>query len=117
MGDRVVLVRPGWGPLRDGYSLPVVQVHPERALVLLQSPPEQPGLAVWSFHLLPDGPCRTRLLSRSRTHVRTGAAGAAQRVVDELARPVTVAMTHRMLTGIAGRAEHTARPHAGVAIG
>ncbi|MFZ5869245.1 MAG: SRPBCC family protein [Actinomycetota bacterium] len=114
VGDRVVLVPAGWGPLPDGYSLPVVELDPGRSLVLLQSPPEHPWRAVWSFHLLPEEGCRTRLLARSREHLRPGRAGTAQRVTDELMRPVTTLMTHRMLTGIATRAERVARPRAGL---
>jgi len=111
-GDRVVLVPPGWGPLPGGYSLPVARLEPGRFLVLLQQPPEHPWHAVWSFHLLPAGPCRTRLLSRSREQLVPGAAGAGRRVAGELMRPVTVAMTHAMLRGLAARAERTSRPHA-----
>jgi len=100
------------GGLPGGYSLPVARLEPGRFLVLLQQPPEHPWHAGWSFHLVPGGPCRTRLLSRSRERLVPGAARAGQRVADELMRPVTVAMPHAMLRGRATRAERTSRPHA-----
>jgi hypothetical protein len=105
VGDRIVLMRPGPGPLRNGYSIPVALLAPGRALVLRQRPPEHPWDGVWSFHVLPDGPRTTRLVSRTRTRVRSGAAGTRQRLLDEPGRPVTALMTRRMLLGIKQRAE------------
>ncbi len=100
-GDRVVVVPPGYGPMPGGYSFPVAQVLPGRALVLRQAPPEHPWNSVWSFHLVPSGPGRCRLLSRSRTE-RPRQAGL--RIATRVMEPVTLVMTRRMLRGIAERA-------------
>ncbi|MGY1666716.1 hypothetical protein [Geodermatophilus sp. SYSU D00696] len=104
-GDRVVVVREGWGPLPDGYAFRVVRVEPPRALVLRQAPPEHPWNGVWSFHVLPGDAGGCRLLARSRTEVdpRLGA-----RVAGRVLEPVTLVMTRRMLHGIRERAERRA---------
>ncbi len=110
VGDQVVVVREGWGPLPDGYAFRVARVDPPRALVLRQAPPEHPWNGVWSFHVLTQGPGRCRLLARSRTEVdrRVGA-----RVAGRVMEPVTLVMTRRMLHGIRDRAQHHAgRPTA-----
>ncbi|MGY1753382.1 hypothetical protein [Blastococcus sp. SYSU D01042] len=106
-GDRVVVVPSGYGPMPDGYSFPVAQVHPGRALVLRQAPPEHPWNSVWSFHLVPSGVGRCRLLSRSRTEPPQE---LGLRIATRLMEPVTLVMTRRMLRGIAERA---ARPTGG----
>jgi hypothetical protein len=108
VGDRIVLVPPGWPVLRAGYSLPVAVVDPPHTLVLRQSPPEHPWDAVWSFHLRPLGPGACRLLSRGRARRRAGLPGVADLVLDTVMDPVTFAMTRRMLLGIKARAESTA---------
>jgi len=100
-GDRVVVVPPGYSPMPDGYSFPVAQVLPGRALVLRQAPPEHPWNSVWSFHLVPAGAGRCRLISRSRTE-RPRQPGL--RIATRLMEPVTLVMTRRMLRGIAERA-------------
>ena len=100
-GDRVVVVPPGYGPMPDGYSFPVAQVLPSRALVLRQAPPEHPWNSVWSFHFVPAGAGRCRLLSRSRTE-RPRQPGL--RIATRVMEPVTLVMTRRMLRGIAERA-------------
>ncbi|MGY1744186.1 hypothetical protein [Blastococcus sp. SYSU D00695] len=104
-GDRVVVVPRGYGPMPEGYAFGVAQVVPGRALVLRQAPPEHPWDSVWSFHLVPHGPGRCRLLSRSRTH-RPPTRGL--RVATRVLEPVTLVMTRRMLHGIAERAERRA---------
>ncbi|WP_029432355.1 hypothetical protein [Blastococcus sp. URHD0036] len=101
-GDRVVVVPEGYGPIPQGYSFPVAQVVPGRALVLRQAPPEHPWNAVWSFHLIPHGPGRCRLLSRS---VARRPHGMGMRLANRVMEPVTLVMTRRMLCGIAARAE------------
>lgn len=116
-GDRVVVVPPGYGPMPGGYSFPVAQVLPGRALVLRQAPPEHPWNSVWSFHLVPSGPGRCRLLSRSRTQPPQQ---AGLRIATRVMEPVTLVMTRRMLRGIAERAARRTGeglPVAGVAGG
>jgi hypothetical protein len=60
VGDRVVVVPEGFGPMPAGYSFAVARVDDGRALVLRQAPPEHPWNGVWSFHVIPDddGGCR-----------------------------------------------------------
>ncbi|MBN1097072.1 hypothetical protein JKP76_14085 [Blastococcus sp. TML/C7B] len=101
-GDRVVVVPEGYRAIPAGYSFPVAEVVPGRALVLRQAPPEHPWDAVWSFHLLPHGPGRCRLLSRS---VARRPRGVGLRVANRVMEPVTLVMTRRMLRGIAERAQ------------
>jgi hypothetical protein len=105
VGDRVVVVPEGWGPLPDGYSFRVARVDPPRALVLRQAPPEHPWNGVWSFSVADDGQGRCRLLSRSRTEAP---ASAGARVAGRVLEPVTLVMTRRMLHGIRQRAEDRA---------
>ena len=105
-GDRVRLVRKGWLGLRDGFALPVERVNPGRAIVLREQPPQQPWDAVWSFHVIPLGPGRCRLISRSRSALPRGAARLATWVME----PVTLLMTRKMLLGIKQRAERRAQP-------
>ncbi len=102
VGDRVVVVPGGWGPLPDGYAFRVAEAEPPRALVLRQSPPEHPWNGVWSFHVLQADAGRCRLLARSRT-TTTPHVGA--RLAGRVMEPVTLVMTWRMLHGIRERAE------------
>ena len=104
-GDRVVLVRPGWMGLKKGYSLPVDLIEPGRVLVLRQSPPEHPWNAVWSFHLIPQGEARCRLLSRGRDAINPGPGAAVGRLFSQLLDPITMLMTRKMLLTIKSRAE------------
>ena len=105
-GDQVRLVRKGWLGLKDGFALPVERVDPRRAIVLREQPPQQPWDAVWSFHVIPLGPARCRLVSRSRSARPRGAARAATWAME----PVTLVMTRKMLLGIKQRAERRAQP-------
>jgi hypothetical protein len=105
-GDQVRLVRNGWLGMKDGFALPVERVNPGRAIVLREQPPQQPWDAVWSFHVIPLGPSRCRLISRSRSALPRGAARLATWVME----PVTLVMTRKMLLGIKQRAEHRAQP-------
>ncbi len=101
VGDRIRLVPPGWAGLKDGYSLPVARIDEGRSLVLREDPAEGPWDAVWSFHLVPVGPDRCRLISRGTAQDR----GPGARIADELMDPVTLVMTRKMLLGIQQRAE------------
>jgi hypothetical protein len=104
VGDAVRLVRPGWFGMRDGMALPVVRIDEGRSLVLRQQPPDSPWDAVWSFRVVPQGPSRCRLVSRSRSARGGRLARSAALVMD----PVTLLMTRRMLLGIKERAERSA---------
>ena len=106
VGDRVVVVPEGYGPMPAGYAFTVARVDRGRALVLRQAPPEHPWNGVWSFHVLPAGNGRCRLVSRSRTE-RTSQVGL--RVATRVGEPVTLLMTRRMLLGLKARAERGAR--------
>jgi Family of unknown function (DUF6544) len=109
-GDEVRLVRKGWLGLKDGLALPVARVDPGRAIVLREQPPAQPWDAIWSFHVVPQGPGRCRLISRGRSARPHGAA----RVATWVMTPVTTLMTRKMLLGIKRRAESGGvRPPAG----
>jgi hypothetical protein len=101
-GDRVVVVPEGYGPMPAGYAFTVARVDPPRALVLRQAPPEHPWNGVWSFHVVPAGRERCRLLTRSRTEV---APQFGLRIATRIGEPVTLVMTRRMLRGIRQRAE------------
>ena len=104
-GDRVVVVPEGYGPMPAGYAFTVARVDPPRALVLRQAPPEHPWNGVWSFHVVPAGDGRCRLLARSRTEV---APQLGLRIATRAGEPVTLVMTRRMLHGIRQRAERRA---------
>jgi hypothetical protein len=104
-GDMVRLVPKGWLGLPEGLALPVARVDPGRSIVLREQPPEQPWDAVWSFHVLPLGACRCRLLSRARSVPVRGAGRLAATVME----PVTLVMTRKMLLGIKRRAEQRVR--------
>jgi hypothetical protein len=101
-GDRIVVVPQGYGPLPAGYSFSVARVDPGRALVLRQAPPEHPWNGVWSFHVVPTGDDRCRLLARSRTEMQEQ---VGLRIATRVGEPVTLVMTRRMLHGIKQRAE------------
>jgi hypothetical protein len=102
VGDRVVVVPEGYGPLPAGYAFAVARVDPPRTLVLRQAPPEHPWNGVWSFHVVPAGVGRCRLLARSRTEAPTQ---PGLRIATRVGEPVTLLMTRRMLHGIKHRAE------------
>jgi len=109
-GDRVVVVPEGYGPMPGGYAFSVARVEPPRALVLRQAPPEHPWNGVWSFHVVPAGGARCRLLARSRTEV---AAQPGLRLATRVGEPVALVMTRRMLHGIKQRAERRVTGPAG----
>lgn len=100
-GDSVRLVPNGWMGLRDGGTMTVAGLEPERSLVLRGSPPLSGGDAVWSFHIAPCGEERCRLLVRRRTRVRH----RRDVVKVELAGPITALMTRGMLRGIKSRVQ------------
>ena len=105
VGEEVVLVRPGWGPLAEGYALEVARVLPGEAIVLLQSPPRHPWRAVWTFAVVPVDDAHCRLLSRSRAERGPWVVRLATAALE----PVTTVMIRRMLLGIRERAERSWR--------
>jgi hypothetical protein len=111
VGDRIVVVPEGYDPIPAGYAFAVARVDPCRALVLRQAPPEHPWNGVWSFHVVPTGDGRCRLLSRSRTE-RPQQLG--MRIANRVGEPVTLVMTRRMLHGIKQRAERKVRRPRGI---
>jgi hypothetical protein len=102
VGDHVVVVPKGYRPMPAGYAFTVARVGSPRALVLRQAPPEHPWNGVWSFHVIPAGEGRCRLLARSRTE---RAPHLGLRIATRIGEPVTLVMTRRMLHGIRQRAE------------
>jgi len=102
VGDHVLVVPAGYGPMPAGYSFTVAGVDTGRTLILRQAPPEHPWNGVWSFHVVPAGENRCRLLSRARTEVQPQ---VGLRIATRLMEPVTLLMTRRMLRGIKERAE------------
>jgi hypothetical protein len=98
MGDVVRLAPNGWMGLRDGLTLSVDAITPERSIVLRAAPPNLPQ-AAWSFHLQSHGDDRSRLLARARVGLRH----PGEVVAMELARPVIALMTRGVLLGIKRR--------------
>jgi hypothetical protein len=109
VGDTVRVVPRGKLGMREGYAFRVALVDPPRALVLCQQPPEHPWDLTWAFLIVPESTDRCRLLSRSRTAKRSGAAGVAARIGSELMGPVILLMTRKMLLGIKERCERQVR--------
>jgi hypothetical protein len=101
VGDLVRLVPERRPAMPGGYAMPVVQIEQARYLVLRQQRPEHPWNAVWSFNLVPDGPVKCRLLSRSTSERGT----LPSWLITQLMDPVTMIITRRMLLGIKRRAE------------
>lgn len=106
VGDRIVVVPEGYGPLPAGYAFTVAEVDPPRALVLRQAPPEHPWNGVWSFHVRPVSEGRCRLLARSRTEAPSQ---LGLRIATRVGEPPTLMMTRRMLLGIKEHAERRMR--------
>ena len=93
-------------PLGHGPDWPVVEVDPQRVLVL--EPVE--GMVTWSFVLVPIDDGTTRLLTRVR--FRAGPA-VKDRLTMAVMKPAAFVMTRKMLLGIKRRAETLAgRRHA-----
>jgi len=107
VGDRIVLVPKGWGPLPDGYALTVARIEYRRLLVLRQAPPEHPWNSVWSFVVEPVDATCCRLLSRARAQ---RPESVALRLATAAVEPITTIMTRRMLLGIKQRAEAAVWP-------
>ncbi|MGY1679964.1 hypothetical protein [Geodermatophilus sp. SYSU D01176] len=87
VGDRVVVVPEGYGPMPGGYAFTVARVEPPRTLVLPRAPPEHRWNGVWSFPRRPHRgrplpaagplPHRGRTTGRPATGDPGGGAGDA----------------------------------------
>lgn len=100
VGDIVRLTPQGWMGLRDGLSLSVNAITPERSIVLRAGSPNLPNV-VWSFHLQAHWDRHTRLLARARV----GSRNHGEVFAVELARPAIALTTRAVLLGIKRRAE------------
>ncbi len=99
--DVVRLTPAGWIGLRRGIALSVAEVVDERTIVLRAAPPDLACETVWTFHLIPHGDDRCRLLIRTRVALRH----PGEVLLAELAEPVTALATRGMLRGIRRRSE------------
>lgn len=100
VGDVVRLAPEGWLGLREGLTLRVEAIAPERSIVFRSVPPNLPK-AVWSFHLQPHWDHHSRLLARTRVGLRHPGEVFAM----ELARPAIALMTRGVLLGIKRRVQ------------
>ena len=80
-----------------GNGLRVVDVDPERAIVLQW----EPGDSTWAFVLEPDGKGGTRLISRNRI----AGSGPLFRLGMAVMEPASLVMERKMLLGIKERVE------------
>ncbi len=98
VGDTLSLRPHGWMGLRDGLSLRVEAIVPERSIVLRAA--GLPGV-VWSFHLQPHWTAHTRLLARARIGLRH----PFEVVAVELTRPAIALLLRKVLLDIKRRSE------------
>jgi hypothetical protein len=103
VGDVVRLAPKGWLGLRDGLTLRVDAIKPERSIVLRATPPNLPQ-AVWSFHLQQHWDDHTRLVARARVGLRH----PGEVFAVELARPAIALTTRGVLLGIKRRVRRQA---------
>ncbi len=99
VGDVVRLAPKGWLRLHDGIVMRVVALTDERSIVLHAGPPSLPWETVWSFHLIPYGDDRCRVLVRTRVALRH----PGEVLLAELAGPATALITRGLLKGIQRR--------------
>jgi len=96
VGDQVRLAPPGWMGLAGGVTLRVVEIAPEKHVLLAITHPDLRRNAVWSFHLQPHWENRVRLLTRARIGLRY----PGEFLALELARPVIALGARGLLLGI-----------------
>ncbi|MCV7268297.1 hypothetical protein [Mycolicibacterium doricum] len=101
VGDPVRLAPKGWLWLEDGIEMRVAELVEGKTVVLFAEPPGVPWTMVWSFHLMPRGVDRCRLLIRSRLGLRH----PGEVMLAELFGPARAMLTRGMLLGIKRRAE------------
>lgn len=99
VGDVVCLAPKGWMGLSHGLTLNVVEIVPEKYIVL--SGEDSRWDVMWSFHLQSHLENRVRLLTRARIAIRHPGEVFAM----ELARPVLALSARGMLLGIKHRVE------------
>lgn len=95
VGETLRLKPRGWMGLRDGLSLRIDAITPERSIVLRATSPNLPD-TMWSFHLEPHWATHTRLLARARIGLRR----PGEIVAIELARPVIALAMRKVLLDI-----------------
>jgi hypothetical protein len=95
----------GWTGLPDGTAFSVVEIVPEKYIVLNAGRPDLRWNAVWSFHVQPHWEDRVRLLTRARIALRHPGEVFAM----ELVRPVIALCTRGLLLGIKQRVERPLR--------
>jgi hypothetical protein len=95
-GDVIRLTPRGWLGLPNGVALVVTELVDGQAIVLRAGPPDLPWTVVWSFHLLPRGADRCRLVVRTRIALRH----PGQVVLTEAAGLLVTVMTRGVLLGI-----------------
>lgn len=100
VGDALRIAPKGWLGLRDGLSLRVEAITPERNIVFRATSPNLPQ-AVWSFHLQPHWATHSRLVARARVGLRH----PGELVAIELARPAIALITRAVLLGIKRRVQ------------
>jgi hypothetical protein len=100
-GDLVRLAPEGWMGLSDGVTFSVVEIVPEKYLVLNAKRPDLRWNVLWSFHLQPHWEDRVRLLTRARIALRHPGEVFAM----ELVRPMIALSTRGLLLGIKHRVE------------
>ena len=69
-GDEIRMAPRGWMGLDEAVVLVVADIVDGHSIVLQSAPPRLPWTVVWSFHLLPRGEDRCRLLARTRIALR-----------------------------------------------
>lgn len=99
-GDLIRLIPRGSLGLPDGVALTVTEVIDGRALVLRAGPPELPCSVVWSFHLLPRGADRSRLLVRTRIAFSHPRNHPRELVMTEAAGLLAMVMTRAVMLGV-----------------
>lgn len=99
-GDVIRLTPRGSLGLRNGVALTVTEVVDGHALVLRATPPDLPCSVVWSFHLLPRGADRSRLVVRTRIAFSDSLGHPRDVVMTEAAGLLAMVMTRAVLLGI-----------------
>ncbi len=112
VGDTVRLVPERWLGLADGVALRVVDIAAGSTVVLRADAARRAWEVVWSFHLVPRGDDRCRLLIRSRLALRH----PGEVVFAEMCGPGRALVTRGMLIGIKRRAERQRQAEASAAL-
>lgn len=110
-GDAVRLVPKGWLGFDHGVEMRVAELDVGECIVLFAEPPAVPFTVVWSFHLMPRGADRCRLVIRSRMGLRH----PGEVLVAELIGPARALFTRGMLIGVKRRAESRRQAEAAAA--